>query len=584
MNVQSNNQPRVVLLYRASSKKQTDSENDIPLQRNILKPWAERQGWQFVCEKVEGGISGYKVSADDRDAIQEIKRMAERREFDILGIYMSDRLGRIAAETPLIVSYLNGRGIKVISYSEGEINASTHTDKLMTYIRYWQAEGESLKTSMRVTDAGENSVRAGKWRGGDPPYGYHSVSRGTLNYKGKPIFDIEIHPEQAEVVRTIFRLYKDERYGGLGIARYLNERDIPTKQGGLWNQSLINRILKNKLYIGIYELGKWSKNREIIVSPVMEHLIIISEQDFNDVQVIRQAKNCNPNRKPATRRGSLMLTGFLYCGECDSKFTSTHFRQTKQRKNGETWEYSRQTYRCGSFRTPIKEMPKCEKRIFTAEDLEKLIVEDAKNFLSTTDKEQLLTSHEDQIQEQSQEIAERLKRIKREVSQKEKEIAKLKDEVVKVIMGNSQFTHNLLTELIETKEIEIVELRKKQTAAQAAADDIEKTLRERRAVAEELDTWAERFDAQDTMSKKSMLIKLIERATVYEDHIEAVYQVKLEGIAGGTDGDDTSLVSPFFYTQNHTDDSELSETAEISTELAENSQQGLYKCINKQYT
>jgi DNA invertase Pin-like site-specific DNA recombinase len=119
--------PRVVLLYRASSKKQTDSDNDIPQQRDILKPWVERQGWQFICEKVEGGVSGYKVSANDRDKIQEIKAMAERREFDILGIYMSDRLGRIAEETPLIVGFLNARGIKVISYREGEIYTFVHT-------------------------------------------------------------------------------------------------------------------------------------------------------------------------------------------------------------------------------------------------------------------------------------------------------------------------------------------------------------------------------------------------------------------------------------------------------------------------
>ena len=580
MEVQAINKPRVVLLYRASSKKQTDSENDIPLQRNILKPWAERQGWNFVKEFVEGGISGYKVSAANRDALIEIKKMAERREFDILGIYMSDRLGRIADETPLIVSFLNKRNIKVISYSEGEINSANHTDKLMTYIRYWQAEGESLKTSMRVTDAGVTSVKAGKWRGGNAPYGYRHVSRGTLNYKGKPIFDVEIHPEQAEVVRTIFRLYKDDRYGGLGIARYLNDRDIPTKEGGLWNQSLITKILKNKLYTGIYELGKWKKDREIIASPVMEHLVIISQKDFNDAMAIRRLRNPNPNRKPPTRRGSLMLTGLLYCGECDGKFTSTHFKQKKQRKSGETWEYSRKTYRCDSFRTPRKERPKCEHKIFTAEDLEELIVTDVKNFLSTTDKEKLLTSHDDQIQEQAQEIADRLKRTVKEITQKEKEVTKLKDEVLKVIMGNSQFSQSLLSELIQTKEMEIVELRKKQTAAQAAADDIEKTLSSRRVVAESLDTWADRFDAQDTMSKKSMLINLIERATVYEQHIEAVYQIKLDGIIGGdTDGGDTSLVSPIFYAQN---EEKPSETSDISNELMENSQKGLYKCIDKQ--
>ncbi|MDR2267086.1 MAG: recombinase family protein [Christensenellaceae bacterium] len=65
------------------------------MQRDNLKPWAGKQGWNFVTEKVEVAVSSYKVSADDRDKIQEIKAMTDRKEFDILGIYMSDRLGRI---------------------------------------------------------------------------------------------------------------------------------------------------------------------------------------------------------------------------------------------------------------------------------------------------------------------------------------------------------------------------------------------------------------------------------------------------------------------------------------------------------
>lgn len=315
-NIDTNKKPRVVLLYRASTKKQTDSENDIPLQRNILKPWAEQQGWEFAKEFVEGGISGFKVSAANRDAIIEIKAMAERREFDVLGIYMSDRLGRIAEETPLIVSFLNARGIKVISYCEGEINSSTHTDKLMTYIRYWQAEGESIKTSARVTDAGEASVRAGKWRGGDAPYGYRSVSRGTLNYKGKPIFDVEIDPEKSEVVKTVFRLYGKEHYGSKGIAKYLNDKGIPTKGGFLWNGSLIIKMLKNKLYTGVYVLHAWTKNKPLIPSPVMPHLVIISQDDFDEVQDLLKKNNLNPNAQRPTQHGSLMLTGLLYCGEC----------------------------------------------------------------------------------------------------------------------------------------------------------------------------------------------------------------------------------------------------------------------------
>ena len=43
--------------------------------------------------------------------------------------------------------------------------------KSRTYIRYWQAEGESIKTSKRIKDAHGQAVEQGKWRGGHPPYG-----------------------------------------------------------------------------------------------------------------------------------------------------------------------------------------------------------------------------------------------------------------------------------------------------------------------------------------------------------------------------------------------------------------------------
>lgn len=63
---------RMVLLLRNSTKKQAEKkindlgkvEYDIPLQRDILTPWAERQGYVIIKEFVEGGISGFKVSAE----------------------------------------------------------------------------------------------------------------------------------------------------------------------------------------------------------------------------------------------------------------------------------------------------------------------------------------------------------------------------------------------------------------------------------------------------------------------------------------------------------------------------------------
>ena len=65
---------RVICLYRVSTKKQVDkndrNESDIPMQKTACHEFAARQqNWEITREFSEKGISGYKVSAQDRDAI-----------------------------------------------------------------------------------------------------------------------------------------------------------------------------------------------------------------------------------------------------------------------------------------------------------------------------------------------------------------------------------------------------------------------------------------------------------------------------------------------------------------------------------
>ena len=62
---------------------------------------------------------------------------------------MFDRIGRIDDETPFVVEWFVRQGIRVWSVNEGEQRFESHVDKLMNYIRFWQASGESEKTSLR---------------------------------------------------------------------------------------------------------------------------------------------------------------------------------------------------------------------------------------------------------------------------------------------------------------------------------------------------------------------------------------------------------------------------------------------------
>ena len=97
---------RVLCLYRVSTDKQLyhteDNEADIPMQRKRCRKYCESMNWTIVCELQEEGVSGHKVRAENRDKIQQIKECAKQGKFDILLVFMFDRIGRISDETPFV--------------------------------------------------------------------------------------------------------------------------------------------------------------------------------------------------------------------------------------------------------------------------------------------------------------------------------------------------------------------------------------------------------------------------------------------------------------------------------------------------
>jgi len=97
------------------------------------------------------------------------------------------------------------------------------------------------------------SVKEGKYLGSKPPYGYDRIR--LENQKG---WTLQIIPEEAEVVKTIFEWYTlgeiqqndNKRLGISLIARKLNNMNIPSKTGKKWNVSVIRDILTNPVYVG----------------------------------------------------------------------------------------------------------------------------------------------------------------------------------------------------------------------------------------------------------------------------------------------------------------------------------------------
>lgn len=214
---------RVYCLYRVSTLGQVEKD-DIPMQRQACHAFAEKQGWQIIAEFSEKGVSGFKQSAEQREALVAIKQAAILKKFDVLLVFMFDRLGRRDDETPFVVEWFVKNGIAVWSVMEGEQRFENHVDKLLNYIRFWQSSGESIKTALRTRVRMEQLIQENGYVGGTAPYGYRLCKLGRVNKRGFEVHDLLMDPAKAEVIKTIFRLYCEEDMGPYAQSPALRRR------------------------------------------------------------------------------------------------------------------------------------------------------------------------------------------------------------------------------------------------------------------------------------------------------------------------------------------------------------------------
>ena len=310
---------RVICLYRVSTVGQVDHD-DIPMQKIACREYAATHpDWEIVDEISEKGVSGYKISTNARDAIIEIKKKAINREFDVLLVFMFDRLGRREDETPFVVQWFVQQGIEVWSTREGEQRFDNHVDKLLNYIRFWQASGESEKTSIRVKTKHIQMVEDGQYRGGYVPYGYKLEHQGRTNKKNQPVRDLVIDEDEAAVVREIFHLLTDEGYGTVRVANYTG--------------CLVN-FKTEKLSYKVKHSVENPPEKQVIFEN--HHEPIIDTQTWERVQELRKQRK-RPNRYDEVG----LFSGILFCADCGSVMYQQRYQTDKRKQD---------CYICGNYK------------------------------------------------------------------------------------------------------------------------------------------------------------------------------------------------------------------------------------------
>lgn len=515
---------RVICLYRVSTKQQVNKssdvdcvKDDIPMQRIVCRDFSARMDWDIVDEKYEKGVSGYKKSANDRDAIIELRELALRKEFDILLVFLFDRLGRKEDETPFVLQWFVEHGIEVWSANEGQQKIETHADKLMNYIRFWQASGESEKTSLRVKTRMEQMTSEGVFTGGSVPYGYQLVYRGRKNKKGQDVRDLEIHPEQSEVVKMVFKYTIELGYGSHMLAEHLNKLGYRTQKGAQFQSSYILRILRNPIYRGFLQRGDARSER-------IEALQIISDADFFKAQDIldqRARKDESKRTIAMTNKGKTLLNGNIYCAHCGCRLATTSYTERYKRKDGSLYEKQSSRYVCYHRSRGLND---CDgATTYIADKIDKAIIKAMRTIfanISGCPQEEKIAEAYKSVIAGNHKLQQKLNyELQRDAAQLES----LRLEIGKALIGESVYTQedlataiSALRKKISDNQEKLEELKQEDAGKKAISDNIIPAYRQ-------FKTWSEEFDAAPLQMKKMIASQLFSRIEIgkgYEIHLE----------------------------------------------------------------
>ena len=284
--------------------------------------------WEMAGVYADDGISG----TDTRHR-EEFNRMIEDVMAGKIDMIVSKSISRFARNTLDCLKFirkLKDKNIPVF-FEKENLNTMDTTSEVLLTIMASLAQQESQSLSMNVKLGLQYRYQQGKVQVN------HNWFLGyTKDENGRLIID----PEQAEVVRRIYREYL-EGASMTQIARGLEANGILTGAGKTrWYNSTINKILRNEKYYGdallqkTYTTDFLSKSRvknEGIVPQYYvadDHEPIISKEMFLLVQeeiARRQSGLSGADGRKRHYSNCHCFSHIVYCGLCGELFRRIHW-------------------------------------------------------------------------------------------------------------------------------------------------------------------------------------------------------------------------------------------------------------------
>ena len=324
----------------AYARVSTDSEEQLTSYEAQVDYYTKyihsRSDWEFVEVYTDEGISA--TNTKRRDGFNRMVQDALDGKIDLIVTKSVSRFARNTVDSLTTVRKLKEAGVEVYFEKENIWTLDSKGELLIT-IMSSLAQEESRSISENVTWGQRKRFADGKV---SIPYGqFLGYCKGA---DGLP----EIVPEEAEVVRVIYRMCM-EGMPTSAIARHLTQQGILTPSGKqVWQRATVESILRNEKYKGAALLQKkftvdfLQKKMKVNEGEVPQyyvehsHAAIIDPEEWEKVQLELARRKSSPRRTQCNSP----FAGKIICGDCGEIFGSKVWHSNSK--------YRRVIWRCNA--------------------------------------------------------------------------------------------------------------------------------------------------------------------------------------------------------------------------------------------
>ena len=279
---------RVALYIRVSGEEQKIKGLSLEAQQERLEAYARERGWVIVGIYIDAAKTARK-NIHKRTDFQRMMDSVKRDEVNILLFCRLDRWFRSVADYYKIMEVLEAHNCDWKTTDE-EYDTTTANGRLYINVKLSIAQNEADIDGERIDVVFDSKIAHGTVVSGSAPFGFRVNEEKRL----------EVVPEDAAIVQDAFNYFETS------ISQRATVRYIRETYGVNWCDATFRRMLKEKLYTGVYDRG----------GRFNDHFCpaIISKQQFDRVQALLER-----NARSVPSGKVYIFTSILTCAECGHK-------------------------------------------------------------------------------------------------------------------------------------------------------------------------------------------------------------------------------------------------------------------------